>query len=118
MMAPTTENGSSVTRLTITLARNAVLPYGSPVPTEFAATDKKFPHKRSTTGSPTSDHASQVRALLLIPPTLSAGVSPGSPLPLYVARNAGKEVRPILRDSPWPDRGRTYLTGGRPPGRV
>src|SRR5215203_2941176 len=68
-MAPTTEKGSSVAT-EIALANNVSLSYENPVPTEFAATDNKLPHNRSTTGSVASNHADQVTARRLIWPVL------------------------------------------------
>ena len=84
MMAPTTENVSSVTRLTITLKGSASLSYGSRAPKGLAIRANEIPPASSATASTTSDHANQEAVRVLIPPTpRSRSFVPSVTTPLY-----------------------------------
>src|SRR5215211_1766366 len=85
MMAPTTEKVRTVARVKTALTGSASLSFGSFSTMDIVMRANEIPPTSSATASATSDHANQARAPLLIPPTLSAGVSPWSPL-LYTSR--------------------------------
>src|SRR5829696_8309014 len=97
MMAPTTENVSSVTRLTITLKGSASLSYVSCAPKGLAIRANEIPPASRATASPTSDHASHEAVRVLIPPTpRSRSFVPCVTTPLYNS-TVSKALRQPLR---------------------
>src|SRR5687767_2406593 len=71
MMAPTTEKGSSVTRLATTLPSSVSPPNERSGTAELVAYDNAIPPTSSATESAPSAHASQATARWLILPTPS-----------------------------------------------
>src|SRR5215203_1821941 len=92
MMAPTTEKVRTVARVKTALTGSASLSFGSSSTMDIVMRANEIPPTSSAAASATSDHANQVSALLFIPPTLSAGVSSGSPL-LYMSRETPEKER-------------------------
>ena len=97
MMAPTTEKGSSVTRLAITLPSSVSPPNGRSGTVELAARDNANPPRSSARDSATSDQASQAAARVLVPPTpLPCSFVPSVTTPLYRA-TVSQALRQALR---------------------
>jgi hypothetical protein len=99
IMAPTTEKGSSVTRLTTTLLSSVSPPNGRSETVELAARDNANPPTSSATDSAISDHAIHVAARVPIPPIPRfCSLAPSVTTPLY-STAVSQTLRQPLRGS-------------------